>query len=70
MSVNAVRILYTNHRGEMADRTIDPWSLYFGSTKWHPEPQWLLRALDLDKNVERHYAMKDISSWTSLKSYP
>lgn len=58
-----VSIAYTNWRGETAQRIIIPDSIYFGSTQWHPEPQWLLRALDVEKQAMRDFAMKDICSW-------
>ena len=31
--------------------------LRFGSTQWHPEPQWLLQAWDVDKDAERDFAL-------------
>lgn len=58
-----VRILYTNYRGENAWRSIRPVRIWFGSTKWHPEDQWLLDALDLEKNASRSFAMQDIQAW-------
>lgn len=58
-----VKILYKNWRGETSLRTILPGDTVFGSNEWHPEEQWFLKALDLDKNAERIFAMKDISAW-------
>lgn len=58
-----VRILYTNYRGETALRAIIPERLYFGSTEWHPEPQWLLEATDVEKDQSRSFAMKDVRAW-------
>lgn len=58
-----VKILYTNWRGEKAVRAIIPKTIYFGSTQWHPEKQWLLRALDVEKNETRDFALKDIAEW-------
>lgn len=58
-----VRIVYTNYRGETAPRTIIPRRLWFGSTEWHPEEQWLLDALDVEKNEQRSFAVADISKW-------
>lgn len=55
-----LRFIYTNHRGETDQRTVIPMSVRFGSTKWHPKPQWLLKAFDLDKDAEREFAMGDI----------
>lgn len=58
-----VKILYTNYRGETAIREIIPEKIWFGGTDWHPEPQWLLDAFDLEKQANRSFAMKDIKSW-------
>lgn len=54
-----VTLTYTNYRGETALRTILPKSIRYGSTEWHPEPQWLLLALDVEKNADREFALKD-----------
>lgn len=58
-----VRIIYTNWKGETAERTIKPIELWFGATEYHPEEQWLLRALDVAKDEERNFAMKDVDEW-------
>jgi predicted DNA-binding transcriptional regulator YafY len=58
-----VRILYTNYRGETTLRRIVPERVHFASTDWHPKPQWLLDALDVERNAMRSFAMKDIRSW-------
>jgi hypothetical protein len=34
--------------------------MWYGHTEYHKEDQWLLKALDLDKNAERDFAVKDI----------
>ncbi len=60
----AVRIFYTNYKGETAYRNIVPEKIWFGSTEWHPEPQWLLDALDLEKNALRNFALKDVRDWS------
>ena len=53
-------IIYTNYRGETAVRNIEPLDMRHGSTEWHPQPQWLLAAMDLDQNVEREFAFNEI----------
>ena len=58
-----VTIVYKNHRGETGERRIIPRKLWFGSTEWHKEDQWLLDALDTGKGAMRGFAMKDILSW-------
>lgn len=55
----AVALTYTNWRGETSERTILPFSIWYGSTDWHPEPQWLLKAIDMEKGAERDFALKD-----------
>jgi predicted DNA-binding transcriptional regulator YafY len=58
-----VEILYTNHRGEASWRKILPHRLHFGSTEYHPGPQWLLDAYDVGKEADRTFALKDIHLW-------
>lgn len=53
-------IVYTNWRGETAEREIVPTRLWFGATKWHPKPQWLLTALDIEESAERDFAWNGI----------
>lgn len=55
------RVTYTNYRGETAKRTIIPINLWYGHTEWHTEDQWLLRALDTEKDQIRDFAMKDMT---------
>ncbi len=58
-----VLIDYTNHRGERGERRIEPLRMYFGSTQWHPDDQWLLEARDVKEDAMRTFAMKDIHNW-------
>jgi len=60
-----VCIVYTNWRGETAERTIKPLKIWFGATEWHKEAQWLLKAVDIEKDAERDLALKDVQSWLS-----
>lgn len=62
-SDNRIRIQYKNWRGVVGWRTIMPERIWFGSTKWHPEDQWLLQALDIDKDERRDFALRDIRWW-------
>ena len=56
-------LTYTNHRGETGVRRIIPLAApWWGQSDYHGEPQWLLRAFDVDKQAEREFAMADI--WT------
>ena len=60
-----VTLTYTNYRNETSRRTLTPKYVYFGSTEWHPHPQWLLRAFDHDKQEERDFALLDFGSQPS-----
>lgn len=60
---NVVEIDYTNWRGERSVRRVHVFGIVFKSTEWHPEPQYLLWAVDLSKRAERYFAMRDIHSW-------
>ncbi|WP_234895022.1 hypothetical protein [Agrobacterium vitis] len=64
-----VTLTYTNYRGETSERTILPKNIWFGSTEWHPEPQWLLTAFDLGKQTVRDFALKDFGEPTSVKFF-
>ena len=59
-----LRVRYRNWRGEVRDRTIQPRKLWFGTTEWHPDPQWLLSALDVEKQAMRAFAMRDFQAVT------
>lgn len=63
----SVVIDYTNYKGERGLRKIIPFGIDFTSNLWHPEEQYLLFALDVEKNTTRFFAMKDIHSWTPNK---
>lgn len=62
-----VTIDYTNWRGKRSIYRIVPIGISFGDSEWHPDTQWLLRAVDVERNVEREFAIKDIHSWCSWR---
>jgi hypothetical protein len=61
---------YKNHRGEVSLRTITSVEVYWGSTEWYPEPQWLMRAMDHDKGAERVFAIANILSFKTTQLRP
>lgn len=66
---DAVKILYTNWRGETAVRSVVlPADSYaraprFEANEWHPEPQWLLTLYDVEKRGRRTFALAGIKAW-------
>ncbi len=69
MSDAPARITYTNYKGETAERHIRPTGrrMFFGAPEWHPQPQWLLEAYDLDKQAERVFAMSGVKAWRTAE---
>lgn len=67
MTAKLVRIDYTNWRGERSERLIQPLSIEFSSNEWHPDPQWLLFALDVAKQDTRTFAMAMIHDWIAAE---
>lgn len=59
-----VTFTYTNWRGETRTRRAVFEALFFGATKWHPEPQWFVDAIDLgrltDPGERRQFALRDM----------
>ena len=55
----SVRFFYTNYRGERSIRTAVPVILTWGQSQWHPRPQWLMTAFDMDKGAERTFALEN-----------
>jgi hypothetical protein len=60
-----LKMKYTNWKGETTIRTIKPIKVWFGTTEFHKGKHWFLKAIDIEKQAERDYAMDDI-----LKIYP
>lgn len=55
----SLRFGYANYRGERSVRYATPRRWWFGSTEYHPEPQWIMTALDHDKDQLRDFAVSD-----------
>ena len=51
---------YVNWEGKQATRNVKPIIMYYGNNKYHRTDQYLLKAIDLDKNAERNFSVKDI----------
>lgn len=57
--LRAVRFSYLNYRGETSVRCATPEKIWWGSTEYHPEHQWLMSAFDHDKGQMRDFALTD-----------
>ena len=69
MTERHVEIDYTNWRGERRVRKIAPLCINYEENRYHPGPQWILWATDLEEKEERvlkQFAMKNIHSWRPL----
>lgn len=58
-----VRVLYRNHAGIQAWRTIVPVAFRYGISDHHKDAQWLVYAWDVEKMAERTFALKDVIKW-------
>lgn len=58
-----LNFLYTNHRQEVAWRSVISPSIRFGSTEWHLDPQWLMRAFDMERRDWREFALNKCSQF-------
>lgn len=59
----AIKIDYTNHRGERRVRNIIPIKIRFTATPEHKDAQWILDGFDLDKKSFRSYSFSGIHSF-------
>ena len=59
-----LEIDYTNFRGERSHYVVEPLDLALMESRWHPGKQWILIARDVERDVVREFAWKDIhASW-------
>ena len=52
-----IMVDYTNYKGERSIRRIFPTNMFYGTTEYHPQPQYLLTVHDFDKKDQRIYAL-------------
>ena len=57
------KITYKNYRGEISVRNIKINNFNVGYNQYHKEYQLLMDAVDLEKNENRVFAVKDILRW-------
>lgn len=57
MGARPAEVAYTNWRGETRLRRLVFLRVYYGSTRWHPEPQWLLEAFDKEDGRVKDFAL-------------
>ncbi len=61
-----VRVMYRNHRGEVALRTVAVLAVRFGTAPpWHEDPQPLLVVFDYDRDAPRTLALGRVVSWAA-----
>ena len=58
----SIQFDYVNWKGKKSARNAEPVEIIYASNDYHPEKQWLLVAIDLDKGESRTFAMKDMSN--------
>lgn len=58
--VKELRFVYKNWRGDTSVRTALPVEIWYGKTDWHPNEQWFIKAVDVEKGEERDFALVDM----------
>ncbi len=58
-----IEILYTGETGDLAKCRILPIRIFFGKTPWHDHEQWILEAHDIETELDRAFALKEIQAW-------
>ncbi len=51
---------YKNWRGVTERRVVVPKEVRYGATEWHPEPCYLLHAMDTKRKAFRDFKISDI----------
>lgn len=64
---NEVIMDYTNWKGSRRERRIIPLDMFIGSSEFHPQEQWLMKAIDLEDNVVKSFAMSGLHGWRSVE---
>ena len=59
---------YKNHRGAIKIREVSPLGIEFGLTPHISEPEWLLKAIDTEKNEDRCFVLKNIQRMIDEKT--
>ena len=54
-----ITFAYKNYKGELSTRSAIPLDTRFGTTEWHPEPGYLFKMYDLEKQAVREFALAD-----------
>jgi len=57
----AIMFMYSNHEGKVERRSAATIDVFYGTTEYYPEPQWLLKAWCLDRQAERIFAMNKMT---------
>ena len=65
----AIKFMYTNYKGERAERHVMPNGLEYGEFPYHEGPQWFLHGQCLDRKARRTFALKDIEGETLERYY-
>jgi predicted DNA-binding transcriptional regulator YafY len=63
ISIKDKRVLefdYVNYKGVESHRIVLVYEIYYGGNQYHPDLQWFMKALDINKKETRDFAMKDM----------
>lgn len=55
-----LHVTYYNYKNVTSERVIIPINVWYGTTEYHPKPNWLLTCFDVEKKAYRDFSMLDI----------
>jgi len=55
-----LNFVYKNWKNKTGMRVVIPENMWYGSTEFHKEEQWFLKAFDIEKSADRDFAVKGI----------
>jgi hypothetical protein len=66
-----LRFTYKNWRGEVRVREATPCGApWFGTTEWHPAPQWLLPMIDAEDGKRKDFALNGMAMYGDVVGVP
>jgi len=56
-----LKFVYKNYKKQFSVRNVIPIRVYWGSTEFHTEEQWLMECFDIDKEANMTFAINDMT---------
>lgn len=64
---NPIVFEYKNWKGALSTRKIIPIKIWYGESDYHASAQWFIRALDIEKQENRDFAIQNIIKYIKME---